>query len=358
MSEQAPQDPGWLTPRRARAFAFGALAAVVAWLCWLLVEPLMAPIAWALALAVVAHPLHDWLLRVLRVRALAAGLATVLVTVTLVVPATLAASRVAEEAVSAATRMRASVQDGRWRSLLERNPRLESAVATVDGAVDLRAQLARLAEHVPRAVQTIMSESLQFAIGVGVALFLLFFFLRDREAMLAALRGLLPLTAAEADRVFRHVDDTIYAIFYGTLAVCLMQGALGALMFWWLGLPAPLLWGSAMAVLSVVPVVGTAIVWGPAAAYLALQGDTDKAMILAAWGFLVIGLVDNLLKPAVVRGRLHVHIVPVFVSILGGLYAFGVAGVILGPVVLAVALALSEIWRERSGLNSPHLPPT
>ena len=124
-------------------------------------------------------------------------------------------------------------------------------------------------------------------------------------------------------------------------------------MFWWLDLHAPLLWGSAMAVMSIVPMVGTAIVWGPAAVYLLLQGSPDKALILVAWGFLVIGLVDNILKPSIVKGRLHAHIVPVFVSIVGGLAAFGAAGVIIGPVILSLALALIDIWHDRAAGASP-----
>lgn len=337
----------WLTPERARALAFGAFAAIVAWLCWLLVAPLIAPIAWALAFAVVTHPFNAMLLRRIRYKSLAAALSTLLVVLTLVVPATLAGSRIAVEAVAAATRVQESVQDGSWRAVLERNPRVKAAVDWADEVADLPMQLGKLSEHVPKVVQTVMSESLQFAVGVGVTLFLLFFFLRDKDEMLGALRHLLPLSAGEAGSVFRSVHDTIHAILYGTLAVCLVQGALGAFMFWWLGLHAPLLWGSAMAVTSIVPVAGTAIIWGPAAAYLLVQGQPGHAALLAAWGFLVIGLIDNLLKPAILKGRMDVHIVPVFVSILGGLYAFGASGVIIGPVVLAVALALIAIWRER-----------
>lgn len=341
------KESGWLTREHAQALAFAVIAATVAYLCWLLVEPLLAPITWALALAVVTHPVHAWLVRRLKYKSLAAALATLLVAITLVVPATLAGRQVAQEAVAAATRVQASVKDGSWRALVERNPRVATAIAWLDATVDLQEQLGKLAEHVPRAVQKIMSESLYFAIGVGVALFLLFFFQRDREQMLGAIRGLLPLSAGEAAQVFRQVDDTVYAIIYGTLAVSLVQGALGALMFWWLDLPAPLLWGSAMAVMSIVPVVGTAIIWGPAAVFLLLEGSPEKALTLAVWGFLVIGLIDNLLKPAIVRHRLRVHIVPVLVSILGGLAAFGTAGVIIGPVILAIALALIEIWRQR-----------
>lgn len=338
---------GWMSRQQARALVFTVLVAVLAYLCWLIVEPLVAPIAWALALAVVTRPLHAWLLRRVKYKSLAAVLATLLVVVTLVVPSALAGRQVLLEAAGAATKVQAMVKNGSWHAFVERTPRVAAALAWIDATVDVPAQLGKLSEHVPKAVQQIMAGSLQIAVGVGVTLFLLFFFLRDRVQMLDALRGLLPLSAHESALMFRQVDDTVYAILYGTLAVSLVQGALGALAFWWLNLPAPLLWGSAMAVLSVVPLVGTALVWGPAAVYLLLEGSAANALLLAAWGFLVIGLVDNLLKPAIVRNRLHAHIVPVFVSILGGLAAFGAAGVIIGPVLLSVALALLDISRQR-----------
>lgn len=340
-------EEGWLTRERAQAIAVTAIAATLAYLCWLLVEPLMGSIAWALALAVVAHPLHAWLLRRVKWQSVAAALATLLVAVALVLPATLAGRQVAREAVAAATKVQGAVTDGRVKELVERNARIGAAYVWLSEVVDLQEQLGKLSEHVPKAVQQFVSGSLQFAVGVAVAFFLLFFFLRDRAQMLDALRGLLPLSAGETAQMFRRVDNTIHAIIYGTLAVSLVQGALGALMFWWLDLHAPLLWGSAMAVMAIVPVVGTAIIWGPAAVFLLVEGSPEKALILAAWGFLVIGLIDNLLKPALVRGRLNAHIVPVFISILGGLFAFGAAGVIIGPVILAVSLALIDIWRAR-----------
>ena len=338
---------GWLSRQQARALVFTVLVAVLAYLCWLIVEPLVAPIAWALALAVVTRPLHAWLLHRLKFKSLAAALATVLVVVMLVVPAALAGRQVLLEAVTAAGKVQRVVKEGGWRAFVERSPRVAAALAWIDATVDVPTQVGKLSEHVPKAAQQVMAGSLQIAVGVGVTLFLLFFFLRDRVQMLDALRSLLPLSERESTQVFRHVDDTIYAILYGTLAVSLVQGALGALAFWWLGLHAPLLWGSAMAVLAVVPLVGTALIWGPAAVYLLLEGNPVDAVLLAAWGFLVIGLVDNLLKPAIVQNRLRAHIVPVFLSILGGLAAFGVAGVIIGPVVLSVALALLEISRQR-----------
>lgn len=340
-------DEGWLTLERARALVFAAIVAAVAYLCWLLIEPLMAPITVALALAVVAHPAHAWLLRRLNRKSLAAALTILLVAVVLVVPTTLAGRKATQEAVVAATKVQAAVKDGSWHQIIERYPSVAAAAAWLEGSVDLKDELGKLSQYVPKAMQAVMAGSVRLAIDIGVTLFLLFFFLRDREQILGAIRGLMPLSADEATQVFAQVDDTIYAIIFGTLVVALVQGALGAAMFWWLDLSAPYLWGGAMAVFSVVPMIGTAIIWGPAAVFLLVEGSPEKALLLAAWGFLVIGLVDNLLKPAIVQDRLRVHIVPVFVAILGGLLAFGPPGVIIGPVVLSVAVALIDIRRKR-----------
>ena len=153
------------------------------------------------------------------------------------------------------------------------------------------------------------------------------------------------------DRVCRRVGDTIYATIYGTLAVSAVQGLLGGLMFWWLGLPAPLLWGVVMALLAVLPVLGAFVIWIPAALFLALEGSWGKALILTAWGGVVVGTIDNLLRPILVGKRLKLHTVLAFVSVVGGLILFGPAGLILGPVVLTVAAVLLGIWRSRTAVD-------
>ncbi len=121
-------------------------------------------------------------------------------------------------------------------------------------------------------------------VGFGMTLYLLFFFLRDRRIALQALRWLSPLSRTEMNYLFHRVNDTICATIHGTLSVAVMQGVLGGLMFWWLGMEAPLLWGLVMGLLAVVPVLGAFVVWIPAALFLAAEGNWGKAMILFLWG--------------------------------------------------------------------------
>ena len=150
------------------------------------------------------------------------------------------------------------------------------------------------------------------------------------------------------DRVFSRVGNTVHATIYGTLVVAAIQGTLGGLMFWWLGLPAPVLWGLVMGMLAVVPVLGAFIVWIPAALLLALEGSLGKALILALWGGVVVGGIDNLIYPILVGNRLKLHTIPAFMAIVGGLIVFGASGLILGPVTLTVTVVLLEIWRSRT----------
>jgi predicted PurR-regulated permease PerM len=139
--------------------------------------------------------------------------------------------------------------------------------------------------------------------------------------------------------------EVIDASVYGVITVAVIQGALGGLAFWALGLPSAIIWGVVMVFLSMVPMLGAFLVWVPAAIYLALTGQYVKAVILVLWGTLVIGMIDNFLRPKLVGGRTRLHELLIFFAVLGGLNVFGVLGVVLGPVVLAITLSLIDVYK-------------
>jgi predicted PurR-regulated permease PerM len=157
-----------------------------------------------------------------------------------------------------------------------------------------------------------------------------------------------PLTDDETAHVFDRVSDTIYGVVFGTIITAVVQGTLGGLMFWLLGLPNPLFWGVMMGLLSIVPMLGAFVIWIPAAIYLALTGEWGKALILAAYGTVVIGGIDNILHPVLAGGRLQLHTVPTFIAIVGGLALFGASGLILGPMIMTITITLLQIWRARA----------
>lgn len=338
---------GWFTRERVFVVILTVLTAFVFYLCYLLALPFVPALAWAVAVAVVAHPMHEWIRRRLRRKSLAAALSVLLVSITILAPAVFVVHQVTNDAVASIEGLKDSMGAGGWRQIAERNALVASVIEWVEREVNIQEQIEQAAANLLKAAKGLVSGSIYVATGLLITLFLLFYFFRDKDTIVGGLRKSLPLSPRETDEVFRNVQDTIYAIVYGSLFLAIVQGTLGGLMFWILGLPSPLLWGAVMAVLAVLPVLGAAIIWAPAAIYLALTGNWDKALILTAWGAIAVGLIDNVLYPLIVKGRLRLHTVPVFISIIGGLVAFGAVGLVLGPMVLALAVALGDVWRRR-----------
>jgi predicted PurR-regulated permease PerM len=191
-----------------------------------------------------------------------------------------------------------------------------------------------------------------------IMLLTLFFFLRDNERAVGAVRRLVPLSGRESNKVFRSVSDTIHATLVGTVAVAIVQGFMGSLIFFFMGIPGALLWGVVMGLLSIIPYLGAFVIWGPVAVYLALSGDWWRAIGLTAYGMTAIGLIDNLLYPLLVGRRMRLHTLVAFFAIVGGVTAFGMSGIVLGPVIVAIALALIDIWRQRTAAGHGAENPT
>ena len=317
-------------------------------LCFLLVRPFVTPLTWALALAIVVMPVHRWIERRVRRLNLAAFLSVVLVGATIVAPSYFIIQSVAREVTVGVDQIRQNLEGESTATLRKKYPRIGRIVAAVERQVDIRQTAQQAAAAISTSAVNVVRGSVEGVIGLLVMFFFLFFFFRDRAAALGTLRKFLPLTNEEANMVLRRVNDTVYATINGTIVVAFVQGILGGLMFWWLGLTAPFLWGTVMAALSLVPILGAFIVWIPAAIMLALQGSWIKALILSGWGFLVIGLIDNILYPLLVGKRIRLHIVPVFIALVGGIMVFGGSGLILGPLIFAMTLALLEVWQKRT----------
>jgi predicted PurR-regulated permease PerM len=310
--------------------------------------PFLPAVAWALALAVLFTPLQRCLESKLKRTTLAAVLSVLVIGLIVVVPATFVGHRLVLQAAKGAELIETNVKSGEWRRALAAQPRLAPIAEKIEQQIDLPGTVKALVTWLSTTAGSIVKGSLVQVIGVCLTFYLLFFFLRDRRAALQSIRSLSPLSEAEMDRLFGRVRDTIFATVYGTLAVSSVQGLLGGLMFWWLGVSAPLLWGVMMALLAVVPMLGAFVIWIPAALLLALQGSWGKALILTLWGIIVVGTIDNLLRPILVGNRLKLHTVLAFISVVGGLMLFGSAGLILGPVALTITTVLLEIWPRRT----------
>ena len=343
----------WWTRDHALVVVLALATLILLFVSWQIVRPFLSPIAWALALAIVCGGLHRWIAARVRKRSLAAGLAVFVVALLIVAPAAFVGQSIVREAVRGAQGVQAALATGSWREQLAASPRLGAVVAALEQQANVGGQMQAIGGEVGKRVTQFVAGSAWGIVELLLTLFVLFYFFRDRDEALGTLRSLVPLSERESDEVFSRAADTIRATIFGTLVVAAVQGTLGGLMFWWLGLPAPILWGVVMGLLAIVPVLGAFVIWIPAAIFLAATGQWGKAVILTVWGSVVIALVDNLLYPVLVGKRMRLHTLPVFFAIVGGLALFGAAGLIIGPIVLALTDAILQIWRCRTEHGRP-----
>ena len=221
------------------------------------------------------------------------------------------------------------------------------------GLSNLGAVQARVTEALKTGSQVIAAQALSigqgaadFLLGLVVMLYLLFFLLRDGSALSKRIQDALPLRAEQERELFRKFTTVIRATIKGSILVAALQGALGGLIFWLLGLHAPVLWGVVMGLLALLPALGAALVWVPAAIYLLATGSIWEGVVLLAFGAFVIGLVDNILRPLLVGKDTKMPDYVVLISTLGGLATFGLNGFVIGPVIAAMFIATWDIFHS------------
>ena len=342
----------WGSRSHVHTLVLMAVTVVGIYFSYRLAAPFFPALAWALALAVLFAPLHRWLGSKVKYPNLAATICVLVVAVIVVVPATFVAERIIGEAARGAETVKTMVESGEWRRALDAHPRIAPVGHWIERQLDLPGMVNTATSWLTSTGAAFVQGSVLQLIGIVLTFYMLFYFLRDRVAALESLRSLSPLSEADMTRLFDDVSDTVHATLYGTLVVAIVQGTLGGLMFWWLGLAAPLLWGMVMGLLAVIPVLGAFVIWIPAAIFLVLEGSGEKALLLTLWGAIVVGGIDNLLYPMLVGRRLKIHTVLAFISLVGGLIVFGPAGLILGPVIFTVTRLLLEIWRRNAAVNA------
>ena len=345
---------GW--PRtRIRAVALALLTAIGIYLCYRLAHPCIPSLVWAGALALIFTPLQRWLEARVKRPGLAAVLSLVIVGLLVVVPATWFARKFAEQAITVPQNIQKQIAAGKWHIDSDEHPHVAHLLALVWHQVGT-AENASTAMNWGNTILTrLVKESAIAAVQVSLTLYFLFYFLRDRVRVLQAIRWFLPLSESDIDTVFGRVNDTIHATLYGMLALSVLQGLLGGLMFCWLGVPSPWFWALVAAVFAFVPVVDTFVLWLPAAVYLGLEGRWGETLGVAALGSLLVRGIENFLYPVLVKDRLRVPSVIIVVSLVGGLLLFGWSGLVLGPVILRITSALVEMCAKR--FSEPQVPP-
>lgn len=340
--------------KQAAVVCLLGLAAIMLYLCYLLAKPFLAPLVIATMLAVVFHPLHARIRLYLRNPNAAAAVSTILVLLVAAVPLIVVGISVSRElnTVVQMLKDRSEYQGGLSPYVAHLG---EALARTLGRYVDIsefdpQAALLRWAEQISRSLLSIgaaaVTNLLSFLLDTIVVFFSLFFFFREGQSMRQGLAAMLPLSVDQTERLFKGISETMTANLYGGLAVGAAQGFLTGLAFWILGLSAPILWALVTALASLVPVVGSILVWGPAAILLFLSGHWIKAIILLGWGAAVVGQIDALVRPYIIGAHVKVHTLLVFFALLGGVEAFGIVGIFIGPVVLSVTMAILDMLRK------------
>lgn len=341
---ETPQDAERVLPIIPRWFGVLAVAAPCLYLFWMMLQPFINVILWAAVLVLIFMPVRQWLMARTGRPGLSAAVTTLAAVVMVMIPFLLIASILAGQVAEVGPHVASAIKEIEQSPVIGEKVRL--AEERLGQVVNFEEFLKSVSQRVIRATAGLVGRILDLAFSTLFVLLTAYYLFRDADKMHGLFIRYLPLGPAQNARLIERVREIFYASAYGVLAIATIQGALGGLIFYLLGLPSALTWGVVMTLLSTIPLAGAFIVWVPVAVYLALIGAYAHAIILTAWGVFIIGLADNLLRPRLVGQRAQLHELVIFFSVLGGLQVFGMLGVLLGPIVFAVTLALVETLRE------------
>ena len=338
------------------------LVAVTLAFGWILV-PLYGSVLWAIVVAVIFAPLNRRLQGIMGGRPNLAAAATVLIVLAMVIlPLALITGSLLQEAAA----LYAKLQTGEYNFAAYIERVFAALPAWATGVLDrfnltdlskvrdsLAAGLVKGGQAVAPQALSIGMNTFDFIVGLGIMLYLLFFLLRDGKVLAGRIKQAVPLRADQKTALFGRFADVVRATVKGSILVAIAQGALGGLAFWFLGIQPSLLWAVLMAFLSLVPAIGAGLVWVPVAIYLLATGEVWQGVSLILYGVLVIGLVDNLLRPFLIGKDTKLPDYVVLISTLGGIQVFGLNGFVIGPLIAAMFIVTWEIFATSANASRP-----
>jgi predicted PurR-regulated permease PerM len=348
-----------------RVLFFGLLL-LFGYLLYLIFSPFLVPLTWAVLLVIVFFPVHQRVRDRIPQTNRAALVTTLLLTLLIVVPALAVMGAFTAQAVELVQWAQLEWREGRvpFRQVFERFPTERLLNLLAEYNIDeeqvnqfVNKELEELGRFIAAQAGRLVRNAFIFLFDLFIMLLAAFYLFRDGGGLLERFRRALPLEAGVREGLFYIAHTVLYASVMSGLVVAAVQGALGGLLFWLLGIGAPVLWGIVMAFLSLLPLVGAWLVWVPAGVYLLLQAQYLKAIILFAVGALVISTIDNVLRPVLVSGRTQMNGLLVFISILGGVAAFGLLGILLGPILVALGATVIEYYTTLRPTMEVHPPP-
>lgn len=338
----ATMRPSW------KNVALFLLTAAVLLLCLMILRAFLAAMVGAVVLAIATQRPFRWMRRTIGNATAAAAIALSITTLCVIVPSLLLGRTIAQYALIVGRVLRNGNLQTSMLAELNHHAAIVSMLQHASSFLAWSKAAERVGAFLATYVVSLLSNSAAALTQTIVMLFLLFFLYRDGDAALRFLYRLLPMEESEARRLVQGVEETIRATFLGHFAVAAIQGLVAGIVFALLGVDGAVLLGILTAMAAILPYFGAYVVWLPVAAYLGLSGHWIKTILLVAVGMLVISTLDNLLYPMLVGAQLRQHTAMIFLAVLGGIWLFGIPGLILGPILFSMAGSLLAIWRARN----------
>lgn len=333
---------------------FFLICAIFFYLFYQLIVPFFTPIAWAAVLTILANPLYEKLLPKVKNKVLASLIVCTTIVLIILGPLTYLLIAMTQEAAAAVGKLNELNKSGDLSSYLALDwawlTNLREKVSTYyDVQLDViaRDSVDWLSSILLNQTKLVITTGAKAVAYFFLMVFTMYYFFKDGPNITGTLRRLMPLTPAQVTLTFNQLRDVIQATMYGGLAVAIIQGILGGLLFWAVGIPSVFFWGAIMAFMSILPIIGAFIIYLPAGIILMVSGSFLKGLLVIVIGSLVISQVDSVLRPYLIAGRAAMHPLMLFFSIMGGIAMFGLLGVVLGPMIAAIFMTLIRIFEYK-----------
>jgi predicted PurR-regulated permease PerM len=335
--------------RLTTVLSYGALL-LLGYLVFRIAEPFLVPLAWSAVLAIFFYPLYERLERRLKPTR-AALVSTVGVTLLLIVPALVMLVYTTREAIDATARIQRALLDPDkalpTHALDWIRSRLPAEWQAADFSQPLRQGAEKVASFLAGNFAGLVKDLFAFCVDLFILIFALFFMFRDGDSMVRGVRHLMPFDESIQRDMLSESRDLIFASVAVALVIACLQGLLGGLAFTIGGIPTPIFWGVLIAFFSLVPVVGSALIWVPAALWLTFSGHWGKGLAVVVICGGVAAVADNLVRPLLLRNRTHLNELLLFIGVLGGLQVFGLLGLVAGPTIIAAAMGVFRVYMDR-----------
>ncbi|MEW6162000.1 MAG: AI-2E family transporter [Nitrospirota bacterium] len=337
-------------------FALIALVLILGFLSYRILRPFLSPIAWAIVLSTVFYPLFALATKYIKWKSVASLITLGIILLIILGPFSYLTYLLINELKALADyleveRIRAFQDLLQHPSIKPIFDKLLSLFNITEAELNkaIADNISRFGKEVVDRITEGMANIVTFSLNFVFMAFSIFFFLRDGPEFLSKARDYMPFSEEQKDRLVKRIRDIVISTIYGGVAVSIAQGTIAGIVFFILGISTPVVWGLATSIASFIPLVGASAVWVPAVIYLFIKGAVVKGIALAIVGIFGISLIDNILKPIIIGGRTKMPILVIFFSILGGIKLFGLIGLIMGPLVLALFVSVIEIFRSVEG---------